>query len=112
MYAFYAQGKDTQAMKAVVGEEALTDEDRLFLQFHDRFEQEFVNQDYYENRTIFQSLDKAWDLLSLFKKDKLSKINSKIKDQFYMRSNREFEENRNRGEQKEEKKEEKWGNNF
>jgi len=38
MYAFYAQGKDTQAMKAVVGEEALTDEDRLFLQFHDRFE--------------------------------------------------------------------------
>lgn len=95
MYAFYAQGKDTQAMKAVVGEEALTDEDRLFLQFHDRFEQEFVNQDYYENRTIFDSLDKAWDLLSLFKKEKLSKINNKIKDQFYMRSKREFDEGRN-----------------
>lgn len=95
MYAFYAQGKDTQAMKAVVGEEALTDEDRLFLQFHDRFEQEFVNQDYYENRTIFESLDKAWDLLSLFKKEKLSKINNKIKDQFYMRSKREFDDGRN-----------------
>jgi V-type H+-transporting ATPase subunit B len=95
MYAFYAQGKDTQAMKAVVGEEALTDEDRLFLQFHDRFEQEIVNQDYYENRTIFESLDKAWDLLSLFKKEKLSKINNKIKDQFYMRSKREFDDGRN-----------------
>jgi V-type H+-transporting ATPase subunit B len=104
MYAFYAQGKDTQAMKAVVGEEALTDEDRLFLQFHDRFEQEFVNQDYYENRTIFESLDKAWDLLSLFKKEKLSKINNKIKDQFYMRSKREFEENRNKPDQIKEEK--------
>ena len=99
MYAFYAQGKDTQAMKAVVGEEALTDEDRLFLQFHDRFEQEFVNQDYYENRTIFDSLDKAWDLLSLFKKEKISKISNKIKDQYYMRAKREFDEARNAGDQ-------------
>lgn len=88
MYAFYAQGKDTQAMKAVVGEEALTDEDRLFLEFHDKFEQEFVNQDYYENRTIFDSLDKAWDLLSLFKKEQLSKISGKIKDEYFMKVNR------------------------
>jgi V-type H+-transporting ATPase subunit B len=40
-------------MKAVVGEEALTDEDRLYLQFHDRFEAEFINQGLYDNRTIF-----------------------------------------------------------
>jgi V-type H+-transporting ATPase subunit B len=42
MYSFYAMGKDTQAMKAVVGEEALTPDDKLYLQFHDRFEVEFV----------------------------------------------------------------------
>ena len=82
-------------MKAVVGEEALTDEDRLYLQFHDRFEAEFINQGYYENRTIFDSLDKAWDLLSLFQKEKLSKIGNKIKDQFFMRSKREFEKEQN-----------------
>jgi V-type H+-transporting ATPase subunit B len=91
-------------MKAVVGEEALTDEDRLYLQFHDRFEAEFIKQGYYENRTIFDSLDKAWDLLSLFQKDKLSKINDKIKDQFYMRANREFEEARHKDKKPEEKK--------
>jgi V-type H+-transporting ATPase subunit B len=96
MYALYAQGKDTQAMKAVVGEEALTEEDKLYLQFHDRYEQEFVNQGYYENRTIFDSLDRAWDLLSLFQREKLSKINNKIKDQFYMRAKREFDEERNK----------------
>jgi len=54
-----------------------------------------VNQGYYENRTIFDSLDKAWDLLSLFQKDKISKISKAIKDQFYMRAKREFDEERN-----------------
>ena len=97
MYAFYATGKDTQAMKAVVGEEALTDEDRLFLQFHDRFEAEFVKQAMMENRTIFQSLDKAWDLLSLFPKEKLTKIKKAHKDNFYMREKRIFDEKRNQG---------------
>ena len=86
-------------MKAVVGEEALTEEDKLFLEFHDKFEQEFVNQDYYENRTIFDSLNKAWDLLSLFKKEKLSKINNKIKDEYFMKVNRDFEENRHKDQQ-------------
>lgn len=92
MYAFYAQGKDTQAMKAVVGEEALTDEDRLFLEFHDRFEAEFVKQNFQENRTIFDSLDKAWDLLSLFQREKISRISDKTKDMFYNRAQREFNE--------------------
>jgi V-type H+-transporting ATPase subunit B len=96
MYALYAQGKDTQAMKAVVGEEALTEEDKLFLQFHDRYEQDFVNQGYYENRTIFDSLDKAWELLCLFQKEKLSKISEKIQNEFYMRVKRQHDEDRNK----------------
>lgn len=97
MYAFYATGKDTQAMKAVVGEEALTDEDRLFLEFHDRFEAEFVKQDVMENRTIFQSLDKAWDLLSLFPKEKLNKIKKSHQENYYHREKRIFDEKRNQG---------------
>jgi V-type H+-transporting ATPase subunit B len=42
LYAFYAIGKDTQAMKAVVGEEALTDDDRLYLEFLEKFEGSFL----------------------------------------------------------------------
>jgi V-type H+-transporting ATPase subunit B len=82
-------------MKAVVGEEALTDEDRLYLTFHDRFEEEFINQGYYENRTIFESLDKAWDLLTLFGVEKLSRIPQKIKDDFYQRAKRDKDVERN-----------------
>lgn len=87
------------AMKAVVGEEALTEDDKLYLKFHDRYENEFVKQGYYENRTIFQSLEKAWDLLSLFPKEKLTKIGEKVVDQFYMRAKREFDQEMNKIEQ-------------
>jgi len=95
MYSLYAQGKDSMAMKAVVGEEALTEDDKLYLKFHDRYENEFVKQGYYENRTIFNSLEKAWDLLSLFPKEKLTKIGESIIDEFYMRAKREFDQEMN-----------------
>jgi V-type H+-transporting ATPase subunit B len=55
LYACYAIGKDVQAMKAVVGEEALSAEDLLYLEFLDKFERKFVNQGN-ENRDIFESL--------------------------------------------------------
>jgi len=92
MYAFYAQGKDTQAMKAVVGEEALNDVDRKFLKFHDEFEELFVNQGEYENRNIFDSLDKCWEILSKFPRDKLTKISDKHKDQYFSKAGRQEED--------------------
>merc|ERR1712048_900627 len=74
MYACYAIGQDTKAMKAVVGEEALSDNDRLYLQFLEEFEGKFIAQDRYENRTIFDSLDIAWELLIIFAPEDLKKI--------------------------------------
>jgi len=92
MYSFYAQGKDTYSMKAVVGEDALTADDHNYLLFHDRFETEFVKQNFHENRTIFDSLDKAWELLTLFPKEKISKISDETKERYYERAGREFAE--------------------
>merc|ERR1712003_240867 len=63
LYANYAIGKDVMAMKAVVGEEALSSEDHLYLEFLEKFESKFVNQGAYENRTIFETLEIAWGLL-------------------------------------------------
>merc|ERR1711907_708011 len=85
LYANYAMGKDVLAMKAVVGEEALSVEDKMYLDFTERFENEFVRQGMYEKRTIFESLDKAWELLRTFPRDALKKIPGKILDQFYQR---------------------------
>ncbi|WWC72146.1 uncharacterized protein I206_106106 [Kwoniella pini CBS 10737] len=85
LYAKYAVGKDAASMKAVVGEEALSADDKLALEFLDRFEKEFVGQGSYEARTIFKSLDIAWDLLRIFPKESLNRINPKILAEFYSR---------------------------
>ncbi|KAJ1616816.1 adenosine triphosphatase B subunit [Pavlovales sp. CCMP2436] len=86
-YANYAIGKDVMAMKAVVGEEALSSEDHLYLEFLDKFEGKFVNQGAYENRTIFDTLDLAWSLLRTFPKELLKRIPEKVLKEYYARSN-------------------------
>jgi V-type H+-transporting ATPase subunit B len=100
LYAKYAVGKDAASMKAVVGEEALSADDKLALEFLDRFEKEFVGQGSYESRTIFESLDIAWDLLRIFPKESLNRISPKILAEFYSRKAKEASS------KKEEKKEE------
>ncbi|KAL0480189.1 V-ATPase subunit B [Acrasis kona] len=85
LYAAYAIGKDVLSMKAVVGEEALSNEDHLYLEFLDKYEQEFLTQGFEESRTIFNSLDIAWKLLRIFPKEMLTRIQASVKDQYYDR---------------------------
>ena len=76
------------SMKAVVGEEALSSEDKLSLEFLDKFERTFISQSAYESRTIFESIDLAWSLLRIFPKELLNRIPKKVLDEFYQRSGR------------------------
>ncbi|RWS16538.1 V-type proton ATPase subunit B-like protein [Dinothrombium tinctorium] len=85
LYACYAIGKDVQAMKAVVGEEALVPEDLLYLEFLSKFEKNFISQGSYENRTVFESLDIGWQLLRIFPKEMLKRIPKATLDEFYPR---------------------------
>jgi V-type H+-transporting ATPase subunit B len=86
LFYSYAKGKDALAMKAVVGEEALDHEDLLFIQFVEKFENKFVSQGSYTNRSIFDSLDLAWDLLRTFPPNMLNKIDPKMREKYYRRS--------------------------
>mmetsp|Transcript_18626 Transcript_18626/g.30392 ORF Transcript_18626/g.30392 Transcript_18626/m.30392 type:complete len:506 (-) Transcript_18626:222-1739(-) len=85
LYANYAMGKDVLAMKAVVGEEALTADDMKYLHFTENFERKFLAQGSYQSRTIYESLDLAWDLLRLFPKDQLKKVPAKLRDKYWPR---------------------------
>ena len=76
------------SMKAVVGEEALSSEDKLSLEFLDKFERTYISQGAYESRTIFESIDLAWNLLRIFPKELLNRIPKKVLDEFYQRSGR------------------------
>ena len=86
LYANYAIGKDVQAMKAVVGEEALSADDLLYLEFLGKFEKTFIAQGHYENRTIFESLEIGWSLLRIFPKEMLKRIPKEILAEYYPRA--------------------------
>lgn len=64
LYSAYAHGKDVSNLIEIVGDEALTENDKKYLTFLNEFENEFVNQGYYENRSIEETLNLGWKLLS------------------------------------------------
>jgi V/A-type H+-transporting ATPase subunit B len=74
LYAAYAEGRDLRALVAVVGGEALTDRDRGYLDFADRFEREFINQGKNEDRPIETTLGLGWELLRMLPEAELKRI--------------------------------------
>jgi V-type H+-transporting ATPase subunit B len=101
LYAKYAIGRDAASMKAVVGEEALSNEDKLSLEFMERFEKTYIAQSPYEKRNIFDGLDMAWELLRIYPKELLNRIPKKVLDQYYQRqskkSNKDTQDNEEDG---------------
>jgi len=83
LYAAYAEGRDLRDLVAVVGEEALTDRDKKFLEFAERFESEFINQGYDENRAISDTLDLGWELLSILDERDLKRIDPKYIEKYH-----------------------------
>ena len=82
-YSGYAEGRDVRSLVAVVGEEALSERDRVNLKFAEVFEERFVTQGVDENRTIEQTLDLGWELLSMFPEGELKRIDEKYVKQYY-----------------------------
>lgn len=77
LYAAYAEGLDLRDLVAVVGEEALSDRDQLYLDFADEFEENFIHQGEEEDRTIDETLDLGWELLTAIPKKDLKRIDEK-----------------------------------
>jgi V/A-type H+-transporting ATPase subunit B len=82
-YSAYAEGRDIRSLVAVVGEEALTERDKMYLEFADKFEKEFVTQSREENRTIEETLDLGWKLLSILPEGELKRIDEKYVKQYH-----------------------------
>lgn len=74
LYAGYAEGVDLRGLVAIVGKDALSERDRGFLDFSDKFENRFVRQGKDEDRTITESLDLGWELLSDIPEEQLVRI--------------------------------------
>lgn len=89
LYAAYAEGRDLRDLTAVVGEEALTDRDRKFLKFADEFEDKFIRQSKDEDRSIQETLDLGWKLLSILPKTELKRVKDQYVEQYLPQSETE-----------------------
>jgi len=82
LYAAYAQCNELRSLASIIGEEALSQRDRAYLRFGDEIETRFINQRIDENRTIEETLNIAWDLLSILPKEELTRIHREYLDKY------------------------------
>ncbi|HPY76819.1 MAG TPA: V-type ATP synthase subunit B [Anaerohalosphaeraceae bacterium] len=91
LYAAYARGKEAQELATILGEAALSAEDQKYMKFANEFESRFISQGYYENRSVFQTLDLGWELLSMFENVELKRIDIKLINKYMPRFRKEKE---------------------
>lgn len=83
LFSAYARGKDAKELMVILGEAALTDIDKLYARFADEFEKQYVAQGNETDRSIEETLDLGWKLLSILPRSELKRISDKLLDQYY-----------------------------
>ena len=83
LFACYARVQDARSLASVIGEEELSPNDKKLLEFGRLFDHLYINQSQSDNRTIDQTLDLGWKLLSSLPREELDRVDDKILDQFY-----------------------------
>jgi V/A-type H+-transporting ATPase subunit B len=86
LFAAYSSGKEAKELMTILGESALTPTDRLFAKFADEFEKRYVSQGSDENRSIEQTLNIGWELLSILPKSELKRIRTEYIDKYMPKS--------------------------
>lgn len=82
LFASYSRVIEVRALAQIIGQEELSDDDKKLLEFGTRFEKEFIGQDFHEDSSMAQTLDKAWELLKLLPKEMLVRIDPKIQEKY------------------------------
>ena len=82
LFAAYSRGKDAKELAVILGDAALSDTDKLYAKFADAFEEEYVSQGFYTNRSIEETLDLGWKLLSILPRAELKRIRDEYLDKY------------------------------
>ncbi|NFC72962.1 V-type ATP synthase subunit B [Clostridium botulinum] len=82
LFAAYAQGKQAKELSVILGESALSDTDKLYAKFADAFEEEYVSQGFTTNRTIEETLNLGWKLLTILPKSELKRIRDEYLEKY------------------------------
>jgi len=82
LFASYSAVADARSLASVIGEDELSDVDKMYVEFGRRFEREFINQNEREDRSLEQTLDMGWELLSTLPASELTRVDKKILDKY------------------------------
>ena len=82
LFAAYSRGKDAKELMSILGEAALSETDLLYAKFADEFEKRYVSQGYYTNRSIEETLDIGWELLSILPTTELKRIKTEMIEKY------------------------------
>ena len=82
LFAAYATGKENKELMSILGEAALSPTDLLYAKFADEFEKRYVNQGSEENRSIQETLDPGWELLSILPTSELKRIKPEMIEKY------------------------------
>mgnify|MGYP002569145686 CR=1 FL=1 len=91
LFAAYAKVMDARSLASVIGEEELSPTDKKYLEFGKRFEEQYVNQGFNENRSIEQSLDLGWTLLATLPREELDRVDDELLDKYYEKAKKQLE---------------------
>jgi len=83
LFAAYSRGKDAKELAVILGEDALSEVDRIYARFADAFEREYVSQGFEGDRAILDTLTIGWKLLSMLPKNELKRIKESFIEQYY-----------------------------
>lgn len=83
LFACYARVQDARALASVIGEDELSPSDKAIMKFGQMFEKHFLNQGFDENRTMDETLDLAWELLSLLPESELDRVSEQLIKEHY-----------------------------
>ena len=83
LFSSYARGRDAKELMVVLGESALTPMDRLYAKFADAFEERYINQGFNENRSIIETLDLGWELLSILPRSEMKRIKPELVEKYW-----------------------------
>ena len=83
IFAAYSRVQDVLALAQVIGEDELSEVDKIYMNFGRAFEEKFLKQDYDENRDMTETLDLAWEILSILPKNELDRVSPKILEKYY-----------------------------
>lgn len=94
LIACYARGKEAAELAVILGEAALSDIDKIYLKFSQEYEERYISQGEYEDRTIEQTLDLGWELLRMVPRNQMKRVRDEYLAKYYDKKAKKHDDGR------------------